>query len=191
MSARALLLDLTRQGVVLEVRGGRLVVEGPSQPLTDTCVERLRALKGELIRILDLSGTARWDADDYQAFFDERAGVLEFEAGLACVEAERRAFSEIAQQWLSQNPAPATFPRGGCVHCLDDDQRGNPLLPVLAAGGHTFLHDRCLDAWRTFRREQAETALRQLGVGQAAKQPDQPQDTGVPCDNNGSKEIKP
>jgi hypothetical protein len=190
VSARALLLDLTRQGVVLEVRGGRLVVEGPSQTLTDTCVERLRAVKGELIRILDISGTTQWDVGDYQAFFDERAAILEFEAGLAHVEAERRAFSGTAQQWLSQNPAPATHPRGGCVHCLDDDQRGNPLIPVLTAGGHTFLHDRGWDAWRTFRREQAETALRQMGVGQFTTLPDQPEDAEARYDNNDDEEIK-
>jgi hypothetical protein len=46
-----------------------------------------------------------FDADDWRAAFDERAGVLEFDAGLPRYEAERLALQEIVAQY---GPEPAT-----------------------------------------------------------------------------------
>jgi hypothetical protein len=37
-----------------------------------------------------------WDADDWQAAFDERAAILEFDEGLSREDAERMAEAEIA-----------------------------------------------------------------------------------------------
>jgi hypothetical protein len=45
-----------------------------------------------------------FDADDWRAAFDERAGVLEFDAGLPRYEAERLALQEIVAQY---GPEPA------------------------------------------------------------------------------------
>lgn len=53
MSARALLFDLSRQGVVLELQAGELIVDGPAEALTEACVTRLRDLKPDLLRLLE------------------------------------------------------------------------------------------------------------------------------------------
>jgi hypothetical protein len=34
-----------------------------------------------------------WSADDWQAFFDERAGITEFDGGLSRAEAEAQALA--------------------------------------------------------------------------------------------------
>jgi hypothetical protein len=39
---------------------------------------------------------------------------------------------------------------------------GNILLPVLAAGGHVWVHGRCWEDWQTARRGQAIAAIREL-----------------------------
>lgn len=41
---------------------------------------------------------ARWDAEDWQVAFEERAAILEFDEGLSQLEAARRARREIEQQ---------------------------------------------------------------------------------------------
>ena len=41
---------------------------------------------------------AHWDNEDWQAAFDERAAILEFDEGLTRAEAEHHARQEIEQQ---------------------------------------------------------------------------------------------
>jgi hypothetical protein len=76
VSAGAFLRDLASRGVSVAARGSRLVVDGPSDALSDRVVEELRALKPEILALLSTrSGGSRWDAADWQAYFDERAAV--------------------------------------------------------------------------------------------------------------------
>src|SRR5829696_10412393 len=48
-----------------------------------------------------------WTAAEWQAYFDERAAMREYEGGLSRPEAERLAFDDTVQHWLSTHPAPA------------------------------------------------------------------------------------
>ena len=45
-----------------------------------------------------------WSAEDWQVFFDERAGIVEFDGGLPRPEAEAQAFAYCVDEWLSRNP---------------------------------------------------------------------------------------
>jgi len=70
----ALLKALGRRGVRLEARGSHLVVDGPADALPDDLIERLRALKTELLVLLAANPPgALWDARDWQVYFEERA----------------------------------------------------------------------------------------------------------------------
>jgi hypothetical protein len=48
-----------------------------------------------------------WDENDWRAAFDERAGILEFDAGLPRVEAERMALQEITALYGPEPKGPA------------------------------------------------------------------------------------
>jgi hypothetical protein len=168
VSAGALLRDLTSRGVSVAARGSRLVVDGPTDALSDRVVEELRALKPEILALLSTrSEDSRWNAADWQAYFDERAAVREFDGGLPRGRAEQLAFEDTVTQWLCLHPAPASDPQEGCVHCLGGEQPGNSLVAVLAAGGHRWVHDTCWRDWQAERRNQASIALQQLGLAPA------------------------
>jgi hypothetical protein len=55
-------------------------------------LDLLSDYKAEILRLLRPSLEA-WSAEDWRAFFDERAAIAEFEAGLPRPEAEARAFA--------------------------------------------------------------------------------------------------
>jgi hypothetical protein len=178
MRAAILLQDLSSQGVTLEAHGPDLIVDGPADTLTDNLVEALRALKADLLKVLSSpEDGAQWEAAEWQAYFDERAAVHEHDGGLSSVEAERLAIEDTITHWLCLHPAPATDPRRGCVHCEAGDQAANTLLPVLAPGGHVWVHDQCWETWHSLRRQEAREALSCLGIGPAeAKLPAEDRD---------------
>ena len=165
MTTGALLKALGRRGVRLEARGSHLVVDGPADALPDDLIERLRALKTELLVLLAANPPgALWDARDWQVYFEERAGIREFDGGLPRTEAEPLALEDAVTHWLCLHPAPASDPRHGCVHCDSGDGAGDTLLPVLAPGGHVWVHDRCWGPWQRARRHEAQEALRRFGL---------------------------
>ena len=165
MRPALLLQDLSSRGVTLEAHGPNLIVDGPADALSDEVVETLRAVKAELLVLLS-SGADKpdWDAADWQAYLDERAAIREHDGGLPRSAAERLAFEDAVAHWLCLHPAPATDPRRGCVQCGRGDQASNTLLPVLAPGGHVWVHDRCWEAWTSSRQHEAREALRRLGL---------------------------
>jgi hypothetical protein len=111
-------------------------------------------------------------------FFDERAGVAEFDGGLPCSDAEVQAFARCVIEWLNRNPVtsrcviewlnrnPVTSPRGRCVACGVCEYGYDPLVPYGAEPiGHAWLHSRCWKAWYTARKRGAVAALRAMGIG--------------------------
>src|SRR5215204_4680340 len=57
-----------------------------------------------------------WSSADWQAYFEERAAIREYDGGFARSEAERLAFADMVACWLSAHPVPASaYER--CVHC--------------------------------------------------------------------------
>jgi len=163
--AAVLLQDLTGRGITLEAHGPNLIVDGPADTLSDEVVETLRAVKAELLVLLSSGGdNPEWDAADWQAYFDERAAIREHDGGLPSGEAQHLAFEDAVTHWLCLHPAPASDPRHGCVHCDSGDGAGDTLLPVLAPGGHVWVHDRCWGPWQRARRHEAQEALRRFGL---------------------------
>ncbi len=110
-------------------------------------------------------GEPAWTAEDYQAYFDERAAIYEHDGYRARREVECLAFGDTVRQWLAFHPPPVWEVWRGCAQCLDDDRGGDPLLPFLTRGGHTWIHDQCTARWRSHRRSEAEYTLRLMGIG--------------------------
>jgi hypothetical protein len=105
----------------------------------------------------------RWDADDWQAFFDERAAVAEYEGGLPRAEAEADAFACCVVEWLNRNPARSSPVI--CCWCGVVEREDKPLLPFgLGSAGQAWLHDTCWMPWRKRRETEALAALAASGV---------------------------
>lgn len=108
----------------------------------------------------------------WREYFEERAAVRQYDGGLSRAEAEAGALDDLAQQWRSENPLPASPPmlrvkpenlvetvaalrasaRGACYHCGE----ASPDTPVLADTGHVWLHREC---WAPMNEKRQEEAL--------------------------------
>jgi hypothetical protein len=97
------------------------------------------------------------------AFFDERAGIAEFDGGLSRLSAEARAFAFCVAEWLNRNPARS--PPGRCLGCGEAEHAHDALLPFgTEPTGHAWLHSRCWDAWHAGRNAEAVAALSNFGI---------------------------
>ncbi len=113
-------------------------------------------------------GAMFWDAEDWRAFFDERAGIAEYDGGLPRADAEVRAFACCVGEWLNRNPARSS--PGCCLGCGDGDHGHDPLLPFgLESAGHAWLHLGCWRVWSESRRAEAIAALAAIGIAPPQK----------------------
>ena len=104
-----------------------------------------------------------WSAEDWQAFFGERAGIAEFNGRLPRQQAEAAAFEHCVAEWRRRN-LTASEP-GRCCVCGCGDDNGDPLLPHgVESTGHAWLHTRCWQPWRDRRTAEAIAALAAAGV---------------------------
>lgn len=157
----ALLNELSSNGVTLRKNGDQLVLDGPCAILTDALVGKLRAHKSDILRTL-----GNWDAVEWQAFFDERAGIAEFDGHASKAEAERQAYECCIVEWLNRNPE-ATVP-AQCAHCRQTDRPGHVVVPF-GTKNHTWLHPECWPAWQEVRRRRAASVLIKMGIADPAK----------------------
>lgn len=105
-----------------------------------------------------------WSAEDWQVFFDERAGIAEFDGGLSRGQAEAHALACCAVEWLNRNPVRS--PPGRCLRCGCGDRAHDPLLSYSAhSTGDAWLHSRCWPAWYAGRKTEAVAALATMGIG--------------------------
>lgn len=106
---------------------------------------------------------AGWTAEDWQAFFGERAGIAEFNGHLPRPRAEDAAFEHCVAEWRWRNLTPSE--PGRCCMCGCDDDSGDLLLPHgMESTGHAWLHTRCWQPWQDGRRAAAIAALAAAGV---------------------------
>ena len=105
MSAAEALKAARAVGIHLEVDGDDLVLEA-SAPPPSAIVEVLSQHKAEIVAVLR-PGRDGWSAEDWQAFFDERAGIMEFDGRLSRTEAEAQALASCIVEWLNRNPTPS------------------------------------------------------------------------------------
>ena len=110
----ALIEELSQVGVTLSKNGDEIVLDGPAVVLTDDLIEELRAHKSEI-----LATFGEWDTADWQAFFDERAGIVEFDGDVSRQEAEDHALECCIVEWLNRHREPSDPSQ--CAHCRRPD----------------------------------------------------------------------
>ena len=100
-------------GVRVALDGEDLVLEAQSPP-SPTLLDALSRHKAEIVALLR-PGPDGWSAEDWQVFFDERAGIAEFDGGLPRPEAEAYAFECCVVEWLNRHPCSSTPTQ--CAQC--------------------------------------------------------------------------
>lgn len=162
MTPATIIAEARADGITVALApDGGLRFKGP-RAATDKWLPVLRQTKPAIVALLTSPGRPKWDATDWLAFFDERAGILEYDGGLPRHEAEARAWEACIAEWLTQNPV-CSVP-GRCRTCGDSSAQ-EPLLPYgTTETGHTWLHRGCWSAWYDARKLEAVAALKALGV---------------------------
>ncbi|MET4482350.1 hypothetical protein [Bradyrhizobium sp. F1.13.3] len=154
MSAVEALNAARAAGIELSLDGEDLVLSAAAAP-SEVVIEALSRHKAEIVSLLRQD---QWSPDDWLAFFDERAGIAEFDGGLQRAAAEARASECCVAEWLDRNPVSS--PPGRCLHCGASEGPLDELVPFgIEPLGHAWLHSRCWAAWHESRRATAIAAL--------------------------------
>lgn len=111
------------------------------------------------------SRPAKWDGNDFRAFYEERAAILEYDGELDRPEAERQAFEATIIQWMNLSPPP-NHDDDHCAQCGSPVGRiGTDSVPYLTGGGgRVWLHRGCHSAWMARRRREATEAINAMGI---------------------------
>jgi hypothetical protein len=148
-------------GVIVGLDGNDLMLRAPVRPAS-TMLDELSRYKAEIVALMRQE-SQRWSTEDWRAFFDERAGIIEFDSGLPRAEAEVQALACCVVEWLNQNPARSTPSR--CLGCGGRSWPSNQVLPFgTEMHGHAWLHGACWPTWHRARQADAILALSLIGI---------------------------
>ena len=161
MSAVQALKAARDAGIDLTVDGDALVLAAAKVP-PPAVLDLLACHKAGIVALLRPTNDG-WSGEDWLAFFDERAGIAEFDGGLPRASAEARAFDCCVTEWLNRNPVRASA--GYCHGCGGSEHAHDKLLPFgTEQTGHAWLHSRCWSAWHASRKAEAVAALSTFGI---------------------------
>jgi hypothetical protein len=167
MSVAEALRQARAAGIQVGVDGDNLVLEALAPPPAEV-LDLLVLHKADILTLLR-PGNDGWSGEDWHEYFDERAGIAEFDGGLPRDQAEAQAFFSCVSEWLHRNPARSQS--GRCDHC---GQSNGMVVPYLTGSsmkdpGHTWLHQECSLAWHQAHRARAVSALVALGISVPVK----------------------
>ena len=165
MNAGEILKAAQGAGIRITADGDDLLLDAKAPPPAPI-LNALKRHKAEIMALLeqDMDG---WSAQDWQALFDERAGIAEFDGGMSRMAAERQAFECCVVAWLNRNPEPSE--PGRCAWCGEAAASACAVVPFgTQTQGHTWLHPHCWSAWHQRRQQQARETLVNLGLGPPA-----------------------
>jgi hypothetical protein len=110
MSAAEALKAARAAGIQLGIDGDDLVLEA-SAPPPPALIDLLSRHKAGIVALMR-PGRDGWSAEDWQVFFEERAGIVEFDGGQPRPEAEAQAFACLSSMADShvRRPRPKPLP---------------------------------------------------------------------------------
>ena len=154
-------------GVTIEVSGDRVLLKAKDKPPPGV-LDLLRHHKPAILKLLK-PHTDEWCAQDWRAFFDERASILEHDQGMSQLKAESVAYECCFAEWINQNPPTPTDPNLGCAWCGRAETDAAIILPYGAGDGAVWLHSNCWQDWYQKQKTNAHAALAQMGIGVSAQ----------------------
>lgn len=168
MSAESTLLAALEAGIRVRVEGDDLALEAASAPSAEL-LDHLARDKAAIIALLRPRADG-WSAEDWTAYFQERAAIGQYDGCLARPQAEARAFAACVRAWL--NLTGEASPPDRCAACGGGERRHEPLLPhCVASGGRASLHARCWPGWQARRMAAAVEALEGMGIARPVELP--------------------
>jgi hypothetical protein len=106
-----------------------------------------------------------WTADDWHAFYDERAAIAEFDGGMSKEDAECAAYEACVNEWMRRHPVQSQ--QGACLACKGGERGHDPILPFANSDSeHVWLHQSCWPNWFEDRRRLAAEGLAECGIHQ-------------------------
>ncbi|MGH8644655.1 MAG: hypothetical protein ACREX4_09440 [Gammaproteobacteria bacterium] len=143
MTAAEIVYQVCASGATITVAGDSLELTAP-RPLTDELLRRVAAHKPEIMKILRRQDT---EAEDLREYFEERAGILEYDGGLPRAEAEREAARITATYarnqdylWAALRSALSGYPE--LLAALPERTGTVDSLPLGVAKVAVFIKDR-------------------------------------------------
>jgi len=172
VNAQALIEELTERDIHLTVSGSGLRYRCPRGAMTPGLRATLKARKPELISALRLNKPVpkldSWRAEDWKAYYAERAGIYEFDAHLPRRKAELRAIEDTTAEWLRRRPIDAE--PSACAWCHKQDIGEHDIRVVeYRSGGNLWAHGGCWPALRDTWVFEADMALHAMGVREGVK----------------------
>ena len=162
MSTSTVFEAASRVGLRIDLDGADLVLEAATPPPADVLDLIARFKRDIVAELRRRKRTTAWHAEDWQAFFDERASVLEFDAGLPRPEAEVHAVAECVEEWIHRHlPSPAP---DECLHCEGHEPDDTTVVHFAVRGSTAWLHAGCWPVWRAAREAEAREALAKFGI---------------------------
>jgi hypothetical protein len=145
-------------GVAVSLKGEGLLLEATAEP-PQAVLDALSRHKPDIVQLLRLDGVG-WSLDDWRAFFEERAGIAEFDGKYPRIDAEINAFEECVDRWLALNP-PTIHSPNTCLLCQKQTSAHDIDLArtVRISKEPAHLHPGCAARWKQFRRVEARTHL--------------------------------
>ena len=104
-----------------------------------------------------------WSAQDWRIYYEERAGILEYDGQLTRAEAERVAYSTTLAIWMDAHRPPSAD-MNDCAWCHRVNQRAVLVACLARSGGHYAAHDTCLPKLLESMRERGIAALATFGI---------------------------
>ena len=161
MSAATALRLAQAANVSVTLDGNDLLLEADYAPPPEI-LEMISRYKTDVIALLRPAQDG-WSIEDWQAFFDERAGIAEYDDGLSRQEAEALASEHCVVEWLMRHPVRSR--PGFCLGCgRVEDERGSRAALRHGTNGHAWLHFECWPVWHAQRRTEAIGALRAMNI---------------------------
>ncbi len=161
MSAVEALRMAQENGIRLGIAGADLILDAAREP-APAVLEAIRRHKDGIVALLAPDHVA-WTAEDWQAFFGERASIAEFDGDQSREEAEAMALEFCVVAWLDRHPC-RSHP-GRCAACGEPDREGHTVVPFgTDSHGHAWLHPECWEGWHRERRQQGQQFLEGVGI---------------------------
>ena len=105
-AAREILRSVAGLGAEIERRGDSLLVRAGNAAIPKDILSTIREHKAAILTLLR-SADDGWSAEDWQALFDERAAIAEYDAGLSRPESEARAHVYCVAEWQGRHHQPS------------------------------------------------------------------------------------
>ena len=158
MSAAEALKAAREAGIELELEGDDLVWEAAKEPAV-AILDLLSRHKPGIVRLLR-PAIDGWSAEDWQAFFDERAGIVEHDGGFrpsGCGDVCASRTASIIG-WRCIRRSQTSKDTASAVALLSLIEQASVVV-TWSDGTMGRLHAGCAPTWKNLRRWDARTAL--------------------------------